>query len=150
MDTRDVRLRIRIKNTRPIELWTSRALAAVRSAPIVLAASLIAWSADSSEPQICYSKFSPSKKPEFKHALTEQLKKLYDALGDAYNDDTPVVDIPIVSEGNVYLASTCEYAASLQQSLDKSILFTRISKDEYEHQDDLRSQSGRIIRRERN
>jgi hypothetical protein len=122
----------------------------IRSILITIATFLVGCSAHAGGPEICYSKFSPSKKPEFKHALTEGLAELYDALVDAYNDDTAVVDIPLMGEGNVYLASTCEYAASLQQRLDKSILFTKISKDEFEDQDNLASQNRRIIEVERN
>jgi hypothetical protein len=129
--------------TRPIRLI-------VRSIPIVLATFLAACSANASEPKVCYSKFSPLKKLEFKHGFTEQMIRLHDALGDAYNDDPHVVAIPIAKGGSLYLASTCEYATSLQQNLDESILFVEISQEEYEHQVDLASQSGRILRLERN
>jgi hypothetical protein len=135
--------------SRDIETHMIRSI--VRSVLIALAAFLIPCSSNANEPEICYSKFSPAKKPEFKHALTEELKKLHDTLGDAYNDDdVPVIDITIAQEGSVYLASSCGYAASLQKSLDKSILFTGISKGDYERVVDLASQSGRIIRMERN
>lgn len=134
--------------SRFIEAYVTQSV--VRSVVTTLATFLVGWGAYASEPETCYSEFSPLKKPEFKHALTEQLNELYDVLVDAYNHDTPVVDIPLIEAGKVYLASTCEYTASLQQSLDKSILFTKVSKDEYERVDNLSRQSGRIIRMERN
>ena len=133
------------------DIETNMVRSIVRSVLIVSAAFLIPCSGNASELEICYSKFSPSRKPEFKHALTEELRRLVYAMEDAYNDpDAPVMDIPIAEAGSVYLTSSCEYAALLQKSLDKSILFYAISKDEYDRVIELASQDGRVIRLERN
>lgn len=132
-----------ITNSRPLRLFA-------RSTLIVWAACLAACTAGPGEAGICYSKFYPSELPEFTSAFTEQMKKLQETLVDAYNDDAPIVDLPMAQAGALYLASTCEYAASLRSGLDKSILVLEISKEEYEHKVALASRSGRIIRMERN
>ena len=116
----------------------------------VLIAFLVGCGTNASELGICYSKFSPANKPEFRGAFTGEMTRLHEALVDAYNKEPSVVDIPIAIDGSLYLASTCEYVSSIRQSLDRSIVLMEISVEEYQYQADLAGESGGIIWMERN
>jgi len=58
------------------------------------------------------------------------------------------VDIPLASDGNLYLESTCGYVLLLRRGLDERIAFTTISKSEYDRVAALARESGRVIRME--
>jgi|TARA_R100000322_G_C5441566_1_gene190907 hypothetical protein len=116
----------------------------------IVAFGILIGCGEAARPEICYSQFSPREKPEFKHGLTEALADLHNALVDAYLNADSVVDIPIIEAGSVYLSSTCEYVSLVRQNLDKNIIFSEISEEEFARQVELTSESGRVIWMERN
>lgn len=99
------------------------------------------------ENSICYSRFSSLEKREFKAAFTPSLRRLMEKAASDYANGGDV-DIPLASDGNLYLESACSYVLLLRRGLDERIAFTTISKSEYDHVAALASESGRVIRME--
>ncbi len=118
--------------------------------PFFIGLAVILSGCDAGAQDVCYSKFSSSEYREFKHALSPQLSRLFLVLGDAYLNDPEVIDLPVISEGNVYLASTCAYALRVERKLNGSIKRKEILQKEYAHYVELAGKSGRVIKMERN
>jgi len=101
--------------------------------------------------EICYSKFSSLEKPEFKGGFTKPMSELADRLRSPfYAYSYGRLDLFSIAEnGNLYIASTCDYAYWLRPTIPKSIAMTAISKDEYEEIVEIVSQPVRFFYLER-
>ncbi len=109
---------------------------------------LIVSNAAQAQASTCYSRFSPLEKREFKAAFTPSLRELMDKATSDYANGAGDVNIPLASDGNLYLASTCDYVLLLRRGLDERVAFTAISRSEYDRVVALASESGRVIRME--
>ncbi len=121
-----------------------------RSVLINLAVLLAACEEHTVSADICYSEFSSSEEMKSRHALSDSQREFLDRMIEAHNADEQVVRIPITSRGSVFVAATCNYLEFLRETLDSTILYTKISLEDYESQVDLAHQNDRFIKIEEN
>ncbi len=97
---------------------------------------------------ICYFELYSLEQREFKAGSSDAMTRLEDDLIRSYEDQSGVDNVPIASDGSIYVASTCEYMASVRSGLNGCIAMNEISEVDYSRQLELAAQSGRFIREE--
>ena len=97
---------------------------------------------------LCYTEFFPLEYREYKGAFTDSMDQLETKVQGDHAKGAGVVGIPISSEGSLYLASTCEYAAVIRKDLGGCVASNVISEADFTRRYDEAGRSERLIRTE--
>ena len=62
-----------------------------------------------------------------------------------YANGSDVLDVPIATGSDIYVASTCEYAKATERGLSSSWRYAEISKQDFEFRKEIAGRDNRIL-----